>query len=419
MNAILCRFKSLLYIVSFMTLFTSCLSPEEKIREDIELKTEAFRKKDSDYLVQDSKVCIYNTAKNINYLADESIRNLAISYANYLGWAEYYSQQARKYRNSTKLDKDYNPNWFEEAKRADKNAEEYQQFANDKYTELLQLKDSLDFNTVGGIWVYHEITYKKYIYSYYAGPYVNRTLYLYSKDGESILWSDEIRFYNEMLLTLFGITNTNYDASAESTFKSVRSCVIAILVILFIALLVRAYKKGAANLKAKEEKEKAERMQRAKVREEERLKEQKEWEDLLQERENLYGPLTKQISIDYKRKNDIYVYEDGQIIFIMGVKYKFSDIISCNIDKKIYKKGTTILTTTPDKFEMAEQQVLWGMGQKYNVKSTTHTKTTPDQYMYVVTIGIKSIASPQIEISLKNQSVANEISNLIKVINTY
>ena len=137
-----------------MTLFTSCLSPEEKIREDIELKTEAFRKKDSDYLVQESKVCIYNTAKNINYLADESIRNLAISYANYLGWAEYYSQQARKYRNSTKLDKDYNPNWFEEAKRAYKNAEEYQQFANDKYTELLQLKDSLDFNTVGGIWVY-------------------------------------------------------------------------------------------------------------------------------------------------------------------------------------------------------------------------------------------------------------------------
>ena len=55
---------------------------------------------------------------------------------------------------SFKLDKDYNPNWFEEAKRAYKNAEEYQQFANDKYTELLQLKDSLDFNTVGGIWVY-------------------------------------------------------------------------------------------------------------------------------------------------------------------------------------------------------------------------------------------------------------------------
>ena len=49
-----------------MSIFTSCLSPEEKIKEDIEYKTEAFRNSDSDYFVQDSKVYIYNTANNIN-----------------------------------------------------------------------------------------------------------------------------------------------------------------------------------------------------------------------------------------------------------------------------------------------------------------------------------------------------------------
>ena len=112
-----------------MSIFTSCLSPEEKIKEDIEYKTEAFRNSDSDYFVQDSKVYIYNTANNINYLANENIRNLAISYANNLGRAEYNRKQAQKYRTSTKFDKDYNPNWFEEAKIAEKTAEEHQRYA--------------------------------------------------------------------------------------------------------------------------------------------------------------------------------------------------------------------------------------------------------------------------------------------------
>ena len=416
MSIFLSQFKSLLCIIPLMSIFTSCLSPEEKIKEDIEYKTEAFRNSDSDYFVQDSKVYIYNTANNINYLANENIRNLAISYANNLGRAEYNRKQAQKYRTSTKFDKDYNPNWFEEAKIAEKTAEEHQRYANKNKTELLQLKDSLKINNVGGIWVYHEITYKEYVYRYYAGPYVRRTLYLFSEDGERILWSNQIDFYNDTFLSLLSITNTRYDNSSESTFQFVRAFCIAIIVALFIALIVWGYKREEAIRNAKKEKDKAEKLQIEKEREEVRLKAQKEWENLLEERIRVYGGLTKQINIGYKRENNIYVYEESKTIFIMGKKYMFKEIISCNIEKGLYRKGRTTQTTTPDKFEMAEQQVLWGMGQKYNVKSTTRIEQSPDIYKYIVYIGINSISTPQIQFTLSSIDVANEINNLINVI---
>lgn len=416
MSIFLSQFKSLLCIIPLMSIFTSCLSPEEKIKEDIEYKTEAFRNSDSDYFVQDSKVYIYNTANNINYLANENIRNLAISYANNLGRAEYNRKQAQKYRTSTKFDKDYNPNWFEEAKIAEKTAEEHQRYANKNKTELLQLKDSLKINNVGGIWVYHEITYKEYVYRYYAGPYVRRTLYLFSEDGERILWSNQIDFYNDTFLSLLSITNTRYDNSSESTFQFVRAFCIAIIVALFIALIVWGYKREEAIRNAKKEKDKAEKLQIEKEREEVRLKAQKEWENLLEERIRVYGGLTKQINIGYKRENNIYVYEESKTIFIMGKKYMFKEIISCNIEKSLYRKGRTTQTTTPDKFEMAEQQVLWGMGQKYNVKSTTRIEQSPDIYKYIVYIGINSISTPQIQFTLSSIDVANEINNLINVI---
>lgn len=416
MSIFLSQFKSLLCIIPLMSIFTSCLSPEEKIKEDIEYKTEAFRNSDSDYFVQDSKVYIYNTANNINYLANENIRNLAISYANNLGRAEYNRKQAQKYRTSTKFDKDYNPNWFEEAKIAEKTAEEHQRYANKNKTELLQLKDSLKINNVGGIWVYHEITYKEYVYRYYAGPYVRRTLYLFSEDGERILWSNQIDFYNDTFLSLLSITNTRYDNNSESTFQFVRAFCIAIIVALFIALIVWGYKREEAIRNAKKEKDKAEKLQIEKEREEVRLKAQKEWENLLEERIKVYGGLTKQINIGYKRENNIYVYEESKTIFIMGKKYMFKEIISCNIEKSLYRKGRTTQTTTPDKFEMAEQQVLWGMGQKYNVKSTTRIEQSPDIYKYIVYIGINSISTPQIQFTLSSIDVANEINNLINVI---
>lgn len=168
-----------------------------------------------------------------------------------------------------------------------------------------------------------------------------------------------------------------------------------------------------------EEKEEMEERKRAhKELEESKLKAQKEWDRLLSEREKELGGLTKLIKIGGRKEDDIYIYEDTQTIFILGKKYVFKDILSCSVEKVVQKKGQTTYTTSPDSGEMAVQQLLYGMGKSYNVKSTTQVQTTPDHFVYIVTIGIRSISSPQIEFSIKSRSIANEINNLIKVINS-
>lgn len=153
-----------------------------------------------------------------------------------------------------------------------------------------------------------------------------------------------------------------------------------------------------------------------KERKEAKLKAQLEWDSLLESRRNKYGILTKQIDLRGNKNDNIFVYEEGRVLFIQGDKYSFKDILSCSVEKLLVTKGKTTYTTTPDKGEMAREQVLWGMGQSYNVKSTTQAVTTPDVYKYVIYIGINSISSPQIQLSVSSSSLANEINNLMNVI---
>lgn len=192
---------------------------------------------------------------------------------------------------------------------------------------------------------------------------------------------------------------------------------IALLIIIPICIIIINKIKTYSDRKEQEYLEKdAEKKRIDKEQVEARLKAQKEWESTLDERAKAYGSLTKQIKIGYKKENNIYVYEETKTIFIMGKKYIFDDILSCNIEKILYQKGQTTQVTTPDKFEMAEQEVLWGMGQKYNVKSTTRIEKKPDIYKYIIYIGINSISTPQIQFTLSSIDIANEINNLINVI---
>lgn len=173
--------------------------------------------------------------------------------------------------------------------------------------------------------------------------------------------------------------------------------------IAFIAWLMDASKKA--------EEERKKRVKEMLAQEERKKLER---QTLLDEREREFGILTKEIRID--RDKYIHVYEGGKTIFILEQAYKFEDILTCSIEKVLVKKGTTTQITTPDRREMAEQQVLWGMGQKYNVKSTTQIRTTPDEYKYVVYIGVNSISNPQISLTTKSHYIANEICSLINVI---
>ena len=393
--------------------FTSC-SPEEKIIERIERETEKFKESDSDYLIQGTKIKLYNTSGNINYLADHRIRGLAISYADNLGRAEYCRNKANQHMTSTKLDRDFSPNWFEEAKKAEKEAHEHEEFANENKEELLHLMDSLTINNTGGIWAYHEITYKEYIYRYYAGPYVVRTLYLFSPDGERVLWSDKIGFYEDTFIKILNMTGTKY--STQSNYKSMRMICIVIAIALFLAFVVWSHNRNEAVREEEEKKKMLIREQMEKKREEAKLKAENDWKTLLEEREKEYGCITKRINITSDKANDIYVYEEGKVLFMLGNKYSFNDIISCTIEKCVHRKGSVTQTTTPDKYQMAEQQFLYGMGQKYNVKSTTHIEQTPDIYRYVVYIGLNSISIPQISFNIFNADVANEVKNLMNAI---
>lgn len=372
-------------------------------------ETENFSRSDSDYSVQGSKVYVYNTANNINYLANENILDLAVLYGNNLGRVKYNKDQASNYRYGIGGNLNL-------ARGLESDAEYFESESDKNKTELLHLLDSLNINNVGGIWAFNEIKYKKYIYRCFGGPYVRRKLYLFSKSGDSKLLSREIDFDNDIFSSILSLTNTQYDNDSELIYEYVRKFSITFLVALFFAFLVWCYKRDNAKRKAKEEKDKAEMERIAKEREDARLKAQKDWEKLLEGRAKSYGCLTKQISIGGIKENNIYVYEESRTIFILGNKYIFSDIVSCNIEKYLRRKGKTTQTTTPDKFEMAEQQVLWGMGKKYNVKSTTRIEHTPDIYGYTVYIGINSISHPQIQFSLSSIDVANEICNLINVI---
>lgn len=189
---------------------------------------------------------------------------------------------------------------------------------------------------------------------------------------------------------------------------------LCVLGVIIYAILDNSDSLKERNEKLRIEKEQKERIE--KEREEARLKAKKEWHSLLDERTQKYGTLTAEIGFGSNKENHIYVYEQSKTIFILGKKYDFKDIFSCNIEKYLHKKGTTTHTTTPDKGEMAIEQFLWGMGQKYNVKSTTETKTTSDIYFYKVYIGINSISEPQIGFKVVSSDTANRIKNLINII---
>ena len=68
--------------IMFISMFTSCVSPEERIREKMNYETEYFIKSHQYYHSNGSEVRIYNVANNVNYLAHDDLRKMVISCAN-------------------------------------------------------------------------------------------------------------------------------------------------------------------------------------------------------------------------------------------------------------------------------------------------------------------------------------------------
>lgn len=189
--------------------------------------------------------------------------------------------------------------------------------------------------------------------------------------------------------------------------------IISILAIFIIAILVIKHKEDRKQAAKKQEKEAHDRVT-AVIEREERAKAERAEEE---EREKRLGKLTKHITY-YPPKGKlkkILVYDSSQTVIIGRKEYKFSDIISCHVESNTIK-GKEMYVTTPDRYQMAQQQFLWGMGQKYNVTSYTQVVKEPDKTEYKVCISVNSLTNPLIVLCPHSQYEANEINALMNVI---
>ena len=149
---------------------------------------------------------------------------------------------------------------------------------------------------------------------------------------------------------------------------------------------------------------------------EKKAKEKQEWQNFLAEREKTFGKLTREISIDLLKKNDIFIYGESKVLFIKNKQYNFTDILSCRNEHRVIGGEEISRITTPDRGEMALEKILWGMDKSYNVKSETKIIRTPKKVENIVYIGMKSLENPQIVLNIKSAERANEICALMNVI---
>jgi hypothetical protein len=166
----------------------------------------------------------------------------------------------------------------------------------------------------------------------------------------------------------------------------------------------------------KEKEQKQENQEKQTRRKQERDQKRQRWRDTTEEREKLYGKLTKSIPISSYHGDYVDVYANTQIIYIYDVKYSFKDFLSVKV-KTTTINGKESYITTPDKGQLAIEKTLYGMGKSYNVKQHTQVTREPDIEKHTVYIGLKNIAKPQIAIALDEEAeIANEIESLINAI---
>ena len=128
-------------------------------------------------------------------------------------------------------------------------------------------------------------------------------------------------------------------------------------------------------------------------------------------RKNKLGAYSKSIVYEELSRpgqfGNIFVYSDAKTIVICGREYKFDEIVECHLESQ----GATYVTT-PDRYEMAREQFLYGMGQKYNVRTQTQVYNNPDK----VCITINRFSNSLITITPADQQKALEINSLVNVI---
>lgn len=109
-----------------------------------------------------------------------------------------------------------------------------------------------------------------------------------------------------------------------------------------------------------------------------------------------------------QRFGKISVHEKSKTVIINGWEYKFGEIIECHLEQQ----GNATYVTTPDRFQMAEQEFLYGMGQRYNVRTQTQEFRLPSK----VCITVSRVSNPLVVITPASQDEALQINSLLNVI---
>lgn len=190
------------------------------------------------------------------------------------------------------------------------------------------------------------------------------------------------------------------------------------IIVFFVIVCIFAFVNGIISEKKHEER-KAKAIIEQEKHAKERAKEQAEIQSQWAERVAQYGEPTIIFDIYLNPNRNIAIYEPMNIIFINGKKYDFKDILSCRIEtiSKVTKGAETHITK-PDSGEMAMEQLLWGMGKKYNVKSTTRVIKEPDKVSktHIVYIGVNDLAEPQHKLTFYSSENANKLLSAINII---
>lgn len=208
-----------LLAIAMMGVFSACTSPVSRINDSIHDRDNSFINSKTDYMYHESKSYFY-VVEGANPLADMNLRRIAFAYANAAGMAQYSRDMA--YSVTHKRDKNFKltPNWFEEEKRYNRDAENYDAEATGLKQQLESAIKSGNFSSEqGGIWVYHKLSYKEYVYNSYIGPYIKESISLYSADGEKELFTESTRFSEKQLTEILNMTGTKFTVKSSHDYK--------------------------------------------------------------------------------------------------------------------------------------------------------------------------------------------------------
>lgn len=250
----------------------------------------------------------------------------------------------------------------------------------------------------------------------------------------------EDEFYKIIIDTNFeDITLASQLESEKKKVEFFESMPLYLGILVVIILLIFIAKAYSSHQKDKEEKAKTEKEEYYKKRHEERLKlleeekiieedYNKQFELLKPASDSIYKVYYAKIHNKYDIKRQIIIFVNEKILYLLGKKFNFSDVIKCEIvDTATTQKGTTTAITSTDTGNMLGRSVVGGIlmggagavigGATATKKTVVHQEDDIVEHAYTIKFTVNDIMNPIISLDLgKNKQKAEEIYSTFLVI---